>query len=56
MFDALLGGAGSNRLESAAPLGRIGQVDDIAPTAVYLASDNSKYMTGEILTVSGGMH
>ena len=42
--------------ESAASLGRIGQVDDIAPTAVYLASDNSKYMTGEILTVSGGMH
>jgi 3-oxoacyl-[acyl-carrier protein] reductase len=42
--------------ESAAPLGRIGQVDDIAPTAVYLASDDSKYMTGEILTVSGGMH
>jgi 3-oxoacyl-[acyl-carrier protein] reductase len=43
-------------VESTAPLGRIGQVDDIAPTAVYLASDNSKYMTGEILTVSGGMH
>jgi 3-oxoacyl-[acyl-carrier protein] reductase len=42
--------------ESAATLGRIGQVDDIAPTAVYLASDDSKFMTGEILTVSGGMH
>ncbi len=42
-------------VESAAPLRRIGQVDDIAPTAVYLASDDSKYMTGEILTVSGGM-
>jgi len=42
-------------MESAAPLGRIGQVDDNAPTAVYLASDDSKYMTGEILTVSGGM-
>jgi 3-oxoacyl-[acyl-carrier protein] reductase len=42
--------------ESAASLGRIGQVDDIAPTAIYLASDDSKYMTGEILTVSGGMH
>jgi 3-oxoacyl-[acyl-carrier protein] reductase len=41
--------------ESAASLGRIGQVDDIAPTAIYLASDDSKYMTGEILTVSGGM-
>jgi 3-oxoacyl-[acyl-carrier protein] reductase len=42
-------------IESTAPLGRIGQVDDIAPTAVYLASDDSKYMTGETLIVSGGM-
>ena len=38
-----------------APLGRIGQVDDIAPTAVYLASSDSKYMTGETLVVSGGL-
>jgi 3-oxoacyl-[acyl-carrier protein] reductase len=42
-------------VEGAAPLGRVGQVDDIAPTAVYLASDDSKYMTGETLNVSGGM-
>ena len=41
-------------IESTASLGRIGKVDDIAPTAVYLASDDSKYMTGEILAVSGG--
>lgn len=40
--------------ESTAPLGRIGQVDDIAPTAVYLASDDSKFMTGETLVISGG--
>lgn len=42
-------------VESTASLGRIGQVDDIAPTAVYFASDDSKYMTGQILAVSGGM-
>lgn len=42
-------------VETAAPLGRIGQVDDIAPTAVYLASDDSKYMTGETIAISGGM-
>jgi 3-oxoacyl-[acyl-carrier protein] reductase len=41
-------------IASTTPLGRIGQVDDIAPTAVYLASDDSKYMTGETLFVSGG--
>jgi 3-oxoacyl-[acyl-carrier protein] reductase len=42
-------------VESQAPLGRIGQTDDISPTAVYLASSDSKYMTGEILPVSGGL-
>jgi putative MFS transporter len=36
-----------------APLGRMEQPDDIAPTAVYLASSDSKYMTGETLLVSG---
>src|SRR5208282_4989113 len=34
-------------VESQAPLGRIGQTDDISPTAVYLASSDSKYVTGE---------
>ena len=39
---------------SQTPLGRIGQVDDIAPVAVFLASDDSKWITGETLYVSGG--
>jgi 3-oxoacyl-[acyl-carrier protein] reductase len=42
-------------IETQAPLGRIGQTDDISPTAVYLASSDSKYMTGETLLVTGGM-
>jgi Dehydrogenases with different specificities (related to short-chain alcohol dehydrogenases) len=42
-------------VETQAPLGRIGQPDDIAPTAVYLASSDSKYMTGETLRVAGGL-
>ena len=42
-------------VEAQAPLGRVGQPDDIAPTAVYLASSDSKYMTGETLLVSGGL-
>ena len=36
------------------PLGRIGQPDDIASVAVFLASDDSKYITGELLNVAGG--
>lgn len=42
-------------VEAQSPLGRIGQTDDIAPTAVYLASADSKYLTGETLLVSGGL-
>jgi 3-oxoacyl-[acyl-carrier protein] reductase len=37
------------------PLGRIGQVDDISPAAVFLASSDSKYMTGQTLNISGGI-
>jgi 3-oxoacyl-[acyl-carrier protein] reductase len=37
------------------PLGRIGQPDDIAPAAVYLASTDSKYVTGQTLNISGGI-
>jgi len=44
-----------NWVESQSPLGRIGQTDDISPTAVYLASSDSKYLTGEILRVTGGI-
>jgi 3-oxoacyl-[acyl-carrier protein] reductase len=37
------------------PLGRIGQTDDIAKVAVFLASDDSGWMTGELLPASGGL-
>jgi 3-oxoacyl-[acyl-carrier protein] reductase len=42
-------------VESQSPLGRIGQPDDISPTAVYLASSDSKYLTGETIRVTGGL-
>jgi 3-oxoacyl-[acyl-carrier protein] reductase len=41
--------------EAQTPLGRIGQPDDIAPAAVYLASADSKWVTGETFYISGGM-
>jgi 3-oxoacyl-[acyl-carrier protein] reductase len=43
------------QFESQTPLGRIGQPDDIAPIAVFLASDDSGWLTGELLLASGGL-
>jgi 3-oxoacyl-[acyl-carrier protein] reductase len=40
--------------EAQAPLGRIGKPKDIAPAAVYLASDDSGWITGETLYIAGG--
>jgi len=37
------------------PLGRFGRVEDIAKTAVFLASEDANYITGQILNVNGGM-
>ena len=43
------------QFESQTPLGRIGQPQDIAPVAVFLASDDSGWLTGELLLASGGL-
>jgi 3-oxoacyl-[acyl-carrier protein] reductase len=37
------------------PLGRIGQPNDITPVAVFLASDDSRWLTGEHVVASGGL-
>jgi 3-oxoacyl-[acyl-carrier protein] reductase len=37
------------------PLGRTGQPDDIAAVAVFLASDDARWLTGEKITASGGL-
>ncbi len=42
-------------VEAQTPFGRIGQPDDIAPTAVFLASSDSAWITGETIRVAGGL-
>jgi 3-oxoacyl-[acyl-carrier protein] reductase len=44
------------QVEAQTPLGRIGQPDDIAKAAVFFASADSAWVTGETLTVAGGYH
>jgi 3-oxoacyl-[acyl-carrier protein] reductase len=41
-------------IENQTPLGRIGQPDDIGKVAVFLASEDSGWVTGETLLVAGG--
>ena len=43
------------QFEAQTPLGRIAQPDDIAPIAVFLASQDSGWLTGETLLASGGL-
>jgi 3-oxoacyl-[acyl-carrier protein] reductase len=42
-------------LESQTPLKRIGRPDDIAPAALFFASEDSKWITGETLLIAGGL-
>ena len=42
-------------LSTRIPLGKLGQPDDIAAAVAFLASDEAAYITGQVLTVDGGM-
>jgi 3-oxoacyl-[acyl-carrier protein] reductase len=42
-------------LEKQIPLGRIGSPEDIANAVLFLASDEAGYITGQTITVDGGM-
>ncbi len=43
------------RILSGIPLGRFGEVSDVAPLVVFLASDLADYITGQTIAVDGGM-
>ncbi|MEW5946990.1 MAG: 3-oxoacyl-[acyl-carrier-protein] reductase [bacterium] len=43
-------------LADAIPLGRLGSVCDVAGAAVFLASDDSSYITGQVIRVDGGLY
>lgn len=45
-----------DKIESENPLGRIGSPEDMAGLALYLASNASKYMTGQVIALDGGGH
>jgi 3(or 17)beta-hydroxysteroid dehydrogenase len=60
MVDAMIAAAPDpdkmrKRLQHAAPLGHLGEPDDVAHMIVYLASDESKFVTGAELVIDGGL-
>jgi len=51
----VIGSDYQKQVEAQTPLGRIGQPQDIAPAAVFFASSDSAWITGETLHISGGI-
>lgn len=50
----VIGSDFEKQIVAGTPLGRLGQPEDIAKVAVFLASDNARWLTGEKITASGG--
>jgi NAD(P)-dependent dehydrogenase (short-subunit alcohol dehydrogenase family) len=54
MIEDVLAGDGEERALAQIPLGRLGAPGDIAAAAVYLASEDAGFVTGQVLSVNGG--
>src|SRR5262245_34662518 len=60
MFESFLQGAGNpdklrEAYRRAVPIGRLGRPDDVAGAVVFLSSDDAEFITGQVLSVSGGL-
>lgn len=55
LFDALTGAFGGNPIAKINPMGRIGQPQDMANLALFLASDAAAYINGQAINVCGGL-
>ncbi|MHB2015818.1 MAG: SDR family NAD(P)-dependent oxidoreductase [Candidatus Xenobia bacterium] len=52
----LLGNLPRERLAGMAPLGRVGQPDEVAAVVQFLASDEASFMVGQCVSPNGGLH
>ncbi len=56
MTSYLKDGDGADKYKAGIPLGRFGTTEDIANTTLFLASDMSSYITGQVISVCGGLN
>ena len=53
--DHSLGPAGLEKAVEFIPMGRVGEPEDIADVVLFLASEQARYLTGQVITVDGGL-
>jgi 3-oxoacyl-[acyl-carrier protein] reductase len=56
MTNYLKEGEGADKYKAGIPLARFGTTEDIANTALFLASDMGSYITGQVISVCGGLN
>ena len=56
MTSYLKDGEGADKYKAGIPLGRFGNAEDIANVTLFLASDLSSYVTGQVISACGGLH
>jgi 3-oxoacyl-[acyl-carrier protein] reductase len=56
MTSYLKDGEGADKYKTGIPLGRFGSTEDIANVTLFLASDLSNYVTGQVISVCGGLN
>jgi 3-oxoacyl-[acyl-carrier protein] reductase len=56
MTSYLQNGEGADKYKAGIPLGRFASAEDIANTALFLASDMGNYITGQTISVCGGLN
>ena len=56
MTSYLKDGEGADKYKAGIPLGRFGTAEDIANISLFLASDMSSYVTGQVISACGGLN